>query len=178
MNARNGDTFDVAVIGAGLAGATAAAELRERGLSIVVLEARDRLGGRGYCRPFRGVGEPLDFGGAWITPWQHAIRGLCARHEITLRPRHPVTAHRSLIDVDGAEREEHEAALARLAADAARPGEHGRLSLAAYLDAIEAPPATRELVSAWWTVTGSGDKERVPAAELLSSIAHSDGTLE
>jgi (S)-6-hydroxynicotine oxidase len=169
---------DVAVVGAGLAGATAAAELTARGLSVVVLEARDRLGGRGYCRPFDGDGELVDFGGAWITPWQRNIRDLCARHDIGLQPRHPVTAHRWIRDVDDNERNRHEAALARLAADAARSGEGGRLTLAAYLDSIEAPQATRDLVSAWWTVTGNGDKERVPASELLSSMAHGDGTLE
>src|SRR5262245_24716210 len=146
---------DVAVVGAGLAGATAAAELAAHGLSVVVLEARDRLGGRGYSRAFRGVGEPLDFGGAWITPWQHVIRSLCARHEIALRPRHRVTEHRGLRGVGDEERERHEAALSLLAADAARSVEVGRLSLAEYLDVIDAPPATHDLVSAWWTVTGN-----------------------
>ena len=37
---------DVAVVGAGVAGLAAARELRRRGLAVVVLEARDRLGGR------------------------------------------------------------------------------------------------------------------------------------
>jgi monoamine oxidase len=37
---------DVAVVGAGVAGLTAARELRRRGLTVVVLEARDRVGGR------------------------------------------------------------------------------------------------------------------------------------
>ena len=37
---------DVAVLGAGVAGLAAARELRRRGLTVVVLEARDRIGGR------------------------------------------------------------------------------------------------------------------------------------
>ncbi|HAN23862.1 MAG TPA: putrescine oxidase, partial [Microbacterium ginsengisoli] len=39
-------TKDVVVIGAGAAGLTAAHELRRQGLSVAVLEARDRVGGR------------------------------------------------------------------------------------------------------------------------------------
>ena len=37
---------DVVVVGAGLAGLTAAREMRKRGRDVVVLEAQDRVGGR------------------------------------------------------------------------------------------------------------------------------------
>jgi monoamine oxidase len=40
------ERVDVAVVGAGVAGLAAARELRRRGLTVVVLEARDRIGGR------------------------------------------------------------------------------------------------------------------------------------
>ena len=41
-------TADVVVIGGGFAGVTTARELTRRGHSVVVLEARDRLGGRTF----------------------------------------------------------------------------------------------------------------------------------
>lgn len=52
---------DVAVIGAGLAGLAAARLLRERGLRVVVLEARQRLGGRAFTDSSR-FGFPVDLG--------------------------------------------------------------------------------------------------------------------
>ena len=45
---------DVVIIGAGLAGAAASCVLTEQGLSTIILEARDRVGGRGFTRCFAG----------------------------------------------------------------------------------------------------------------------------
>ena len=60
---------DAIVIGAGYAGITAARDLRERGRSVLVLEARDRIGGRTYTRPFRGHEDiMIEVGGAYVEP--------------------------------------------------------------------------------------------------------------
>ncbi|WP_313810586.1 NAD(P)/FAD-dependent oxidoreductase [Glutamicibacter sp.] len=59
----NYDT-DVIVIGAGLAGATAARELGARGIETIVLEARDRLGGRLFTE--QRFGKHLELGGNWM----------------------------------------------------------------------------------------------------------------
>ena len=48
------EQFDVAVVGAGFAGVLAARDLADRGSSVVVLEANDRIGGRDR-NPARGL---------------------------------------------------------------------------------------------------------------------------
>ncbi len=67
----------VAVVGAGLAGLTAACVLTEAGVDALVLEARNRVGGRTYTRP-ASDGTPLDLGGQWIGPTQRRIAALAA----------------------------------------------------------------------------------------------------
>jgi monoamine oxidase len=57
--------LDALVIGAGAAGLAAAAALRAAGLSVAVLEARPRLGGRVWTDTGLG-GLPLDLGASWI----------------------------------------------------------------------------------------------------------------
>jgi monoamine oxidase len=46
---------------------TAARELRRRRYSVLVLEARDRLGGRTWYRPFDGMSKCVEFGGTWFS---------------------------------------------------------------------------------------------------------------
>ena len=57
----------VAVIGAGLAGLTAARELADAGFEVTVLEARDRVGGRVSSRDASGFDEPIELGAMFVT---------------------------------------------------------------------------------------------------------------
>ncbi len=63
---------DVVVVGAGLAGLTAASELVAAGHSVAVLEARDRVGGRTLNHPL-GHGKIVEVGGQWVGPGQDRV---------------------------------------------------------------------------------------------------------
>jgi monoamine oxidase len=62
-----GGLVDVVIVGAGLAGLSAARQLVAAGRSVVVLEARDRVGGRTLSIPIGG-GKVIDLGGQWVGP--------------------------------------------------------------------------------------------------------------
>ncbi|WP_205718746.1 flavin monoamine oxidase family protein [Actinomadura sp. WMMA1423] len=68
------ETADVAVIGAGLAGLVAARDLRRAGLRPLVVEARDRVGGRTWTRPVPG--GAVEAGGQFIGPTQDRLAAL------------------------------------------------------------------------------------------------------
>ncbi len=64
-------TRDVVIVGAGAAGLTAANQLKKAGLSVAVLEARDRVGGRLWTDTIEGA--MLEIGGQWVSPDQDAL---------------------------------------------------------------------------------------------------------
>ncbi|HEX3910311.1 MAG TPA: flavin monoamine oxidase family protein [Solirubrobacteraceae bacterium] len=66
---------DVVVVGAGLAGLSAARAISRAGRSVVVLEARERVGGRTWNRPITG-GAYIDAGAEFVGPTQDRIKAL------------------------------------------------------------------------------------------------------
>ena len=89
---------DVAIVGAGLAGLTAARELHAKGLEPVVLEARDRVGGRTLNESL-GDGQVVEVGGQWIGPTQDRIAALAREVGVDTFPTH--VAGERLIELDG-----------------------------------------------------------------------------
>jgi monoamine oxidase len=76
----------VIVVGAGLAGLTAAYELGRAGFDVTVLEARDRIGGRVYTvrDPFRD-GQHAEAGGEYVDVVHRRVRAYCSRFGLPLQ---------------------------------------------------------------------------------------------
>jgi monoamine oxidase len=66
VNGRAGDHHDVIVVGGGIAGVSAARDLGDQGLSVLLLEAHDYLGGRAHYRRFADTEEMIEMGGGWV----------------------------------------------------------------------------------------------------------------
>jgi len=69
------ERVDVVIVGGGLAGLSAARALVARGRSVIVLEARDRVGGRTWTKPMPD-GAWIDMGGQFVGPGMDRILAL------------------------------------------------------------------------------------------------------
>lgn len=78
---------DVVVVGAGFAGLSAAERLADDGFDVLVVEARDRVGGRAHTRR-TDAGVALDLGGQWVGPTQDEILALADRLGAPVFPTH------------------------------------------------------------------------------------------
>ena len=92
-----GERVDVVVVGAGLSGLCAARKLRAEGASVMVVEARDRVGGRTRTEQI-GLGT-FDVGGQWIGPGQKRVHALA--NELAIQTFPTYTDGKKVLEVEG-----------------------------------------------------------------------------
>jgi monoamine oxidase len=95
------ESVDVAVIGAGLSGLGAARGLADGGHEVIVLEARDRVGGR-LLNATLGDRVVVDVGGQWVGSDHGRVQRLAAELGVEIFPQHG--EGRNLVDVAGTRR--------------------------------------------------------------------------
>lgn len=91
-------SVDIAVVGAGLAGLAAAEALTAAGMSVVVIEADDRVGGRTLNYDL-GDGKVVEVGGQWVGPTQQHLIDLANRLHVATYPT--FTTGRSIAMLNG-----------------------------------------------------------------------------
>jgi monoamine oxidase len=89
---------DVAVVGAGLAGIAAARAVEDAGASAVLVEARERVGGRLESVEI-GDGKWVDVGGQWIGPTQDRVEALARSLDHETFPTY--TAGENVLELEG-----------------------------------------------------------------------------
>ena len=100
MGEIEGPVDRVVVVGAGIAGLTAASRLRQHGIDCVVLEARDRIGGRLHTVELAGV--PVDLGGSWIHhPIGNPLTAFCDEHGVVRDKGNPIPSLSAYDRVEG-----------------------------------------------------------------------------
>ncbi|MGI8605791.1 MAG: flavin monoamine oxidase family protein [Gaiellaceae bacterium] len=177
-------THDVAIVGGGFAGMTAARDLAAAGRSVVVVEARDRLGGRTWHRPFASTEHRVELGGTWFSlARQRPLAEEVERYGVRVVPAatrqsacwHTGGVTRHGLPVPQGEGAELERALRRLSLaseeiDLVRDD----VSVPDWLG-DDLPDATRDFLFAWASFMSGADPGEVSMVELLSILAANGG---
>jgi monoamine oxidase len=160
----------VAVAGAGLAGLTAAHELQRAGAEVIVLEARDRVGGRVWSRRLDN-GAVVEMGAEFLLAGNTAIRALAAELGLGLWDKGMRYGSREPRGGIGTTVEEMEAAAGEL--EAALETASPDLSARRFLDGLDIPAGAREALIARVEISSANSAGDV-AARDLTGIAHVD----
>jgi monoamine oxidase len=182
--------YDAVVIGAGFAGITAARDLSQAGLRVVILEARDRIGGRTWYRPFADTDFSIEMGGNWVDAGGNpALMAEVERYGVVLDTSPVAESHISLLDKARSEAacpidRTDEIALERFSAEAgaqirridpAVPLDTQNVAdldipLSEYLDRFGFSRGLRQLMGAWIRQETGCDESQVSALHLMTWI--------
>lgn len=161
----------VAVIGAGLAGLSAAAQLVREGAEVTVYEARDRVGGRVWSESIavRGTRHTIERGAEFVLSGYDELRRLCAEHGLELVDTGMSYYVRTPADRPGVTTADM-ADLGAAAARAAAAGS-GTRSVADVLDAIGVTGPAREALEARIEMSTAVRVDQVTAEHTLEHVA-------
>ena len=158
-----------AVVGAGLAGLTAAYELQRAGAEVVVLEARDRVGGRVWSRELDN-GAIVEMGAEFVLPGNTAMRELVDEFGLGLWDKGMHYGRREPRGADtSADELEAAADLVAAALRTASP----ELPARRFLEALDIAPGVREAFLARVEISSANSAD-VVAARDLAGLAHVD----
>lgn len=188
---------DVAIIGGGVAGLTAARDLSERGIGVTILEARDRLGGRTWTRRISGTDVDAEMGANWFSrELQPALAAEIARYGLGVDAPRGVTRTICIVGGERFEgvktsevfgpilapvRDAVEAAVARVrtAFETGAPIPDGSDGDAeSWIANLEVPLATSDLLRAWFATMGGGRPDAQSALMLTGEMALTPYPLE
>jgi monoamine oxidase len=158
----------VAVVGAGLAGLAAAEALLAGGCEVVVLEARDRVGGRVWSRRLSN-GAVVEMGAEFVLPGNTVVEETAARLGLELSEKGMAYGWREPRGGEPVAEEQLRAAAESIERELA----HSHDSAAALLDSLPDPPAVREAIRARVEVSAAAPATEV-AAEELGGVAALD----
>jgi monoamine oxidase len=173
---------DVIVVGAGMAGLVAARQLVAARRDVLVLEARDRVGGRTVNASI-GAGKVTEMGGQWVGPTQDRLLSLASELRIETFPTY--YEGRNLLDLRGKVRR-YKGTIPRLAPHALLDIGHARRKLdkAARRVPADAPwtaPKAAELDSqtlATWVRKAARTKKARTLLEIATGTVMGTGTAE
>lgn len=184
---------DVIVVGAGFAGLTVARELSRRGHSVLVVEARDRIGGRTWTT--ERLGRTLELGGTWVHWTQPHVWAEITRYglEVVASPepsrafwwaggeRHEGAPDELLGLLDAG----NEALLAETRRWFPRPyeplanadlAEVDGVTIRERIDALDLAADQHELVAAFWTLNFNGSIDAAAYTQAMRWCALATGS--
>ncbi len=159
----------VAVVGAGLAGLTAARELTRAGAEVVVLEARERVGGRVWSREL-GNGAIVEMGAEFLLPGNTAVRELADEYGLGFWDKGMRYGQR---EPRGADTNAGELFAAAGSVERALPTVDPGMSARRFLEGLDIPPGAREALLARVEISSANSVDVVGARDL-AGLAHVD----
>ncbi|KAI1443562.1 hypothetical protein F5Y02DRAFT_409449 [Annulohypoxylon stygium] len=190
--------FDVVVVGAGFSGLQAAHTAQQAGLSVAVLEARDRVGGKSWSVPLSNGRGVADLGAAWVNDtlqpriWSYITRFDLQDNIVKQRLGHTAV----LVTADGKriespqgvtpefspeDKKNLEKIRDHIQAESLKPNglreEDDSISLDQYVRNLGASPATLEMVNLWVRVMHGLESTEESAAWFIDYCRTNRGLL-